>query len=190
VNLTQRNQWITWAIVGAAPFAGALALRTMSGVGGPIAAVAAPGFTENDSAPVDPAEMSGAHTHAARTWAVRPTDGAAISQLAAENLNSWNTPLFVQPAPLVAQSPMEVPLERPIAHPVHSPSGPEALGDHFQVSSLMNTRTGPMAVIDRKLRRVGETLEGGVVVDSIDLDARAVVLRTPNGTYIERRTSR
>ena len=189
MNLSNRNQWAAWLIVAGTPFAGVIAVRALSGVGGP---QTAQGATDGEEEIVEDEGAIGdeAAVVAHRAWVVGPKDSVHLDGAVSEHLGSWNTPLF-QPtdeAPAFVDSEEDEESTRPAGAPA-TPSA-SRFDDLFRVTSLMATRDGAVAVIDRKLRRVGDGLDEGVTVESIDLAARVVTLRSPDGGTFERRPNR
>ena len=186
MNIPSRTHWALWLIIAAAPLAGVLALRSLAGVGGPSNAL---GATQAASASAPAAQPSGTEqdTAAARLWVVPSTDVARLDSLSAEHMSAWTAPLFPveeRPTPTIVKAPR---ITTPSAPVTRSAS---RFDDQFRVTSLMTTRDGPVAVIDRKLRREGDDLVDGVSVESIDPAGRVVVLRTADGVTFERRPSR
>jgi hypothetical protein len=166
---------------------GVIGVRMLSGVGGPQAAHAA---TDTEAEFSDEA-VDEATTDAAsidRAWVVAARESTTLGTAAAEHLRAWNSPLF--PVVEGTQGPTEA--EETSGAPMMAPTPPSAAGfaDMFRVTSLMTTRDGPVAVIDRKLRRLGDDLGEGVTVDAIDLARRVVTLRAPDGAVFERRANR
>jgi len=84
------------------------------------------------------------------------------------------------PSPFKSES--EPPPETRVARPQRSgsqrPTEPEV---EFVLSSVMPSPTRPLAVINGKVRRIGDTVEPGWVLTMIDGDARRVILTHLSG---------
>lgn len=183
MNTRTTREWMFLVLAGVTPFVGVALVRHFTGAAGPASAHADTGVEFTDDAED---EQESLHI-LDRAVVVLPSEAAALSEIAAADLATWETPLFT---PVVADHP-----EAPTATPTPidpTPVAPSAsaFADRFRLSSLMAARGGAVAVIDRKLRRVGEDLGSGVVLHSIDLENRVVYLRAPDGALLERRPSR
>ena len=183
MNTRTTREWMLLLLAGATPFVGVAMVRHITGAAGPASAHAA---TEVDAFDDDQDEQESLHI-VDRAVVVPPSEATRLFSVAASDIASWATPLFT---PVATEHP-EAPSPTP-APTTTTPVAPsfDAYADRFRLSSLMATRSGAVAVIDRKLRRVGEDIGSGVVIHSIDLENRIVHLRAPDGALLDRRPSR
>jgi hypothetical protein len=188
MNTPFRRDAILTAIAFATPMLAVAGARHLGWPAQPASAEAAPMTDEADAAED--------HFHQMiippRTAIAPVTEAGALLDKAAAQAAAWTAPIFPPPPALPAETaPQGEPSARPdtVATPTPTP-GAAAYAELYNVSSLMAARDGNIAVIDRKLRRVGDAVGPGVVVESIDLEARIVVLLTADGVAITRRTVR
>lgn len=183
MNTHPLRHWLRLGAIGITPFLGVAAVRHFTGVSGPAAAHAA---SDDDLFQDDTANPEALVEIIAR-------EAVVAANTLSQPDSPWTGPLFTPiaepesdpdtPAPVVAQ-----PAPAESRHP--SPVRPGQYADRFVLTSLMAGRDGAIAVIDRKLHRVGDTVSPGVFVESIDLESRVVMLRTSEGHQLERRPNR
>jgi hypothetical protein len=64
-----------------------------------------------------------------------------------------------------------------------NPAPSDSQAPTMELKGLMGGQT-PLAIIDRKMYRVGDTIENGWVLTKINADARTIVVRGPNGDEV------
>lgn len=175
-----RKDLVAAATAGLVPFLAVGFARHLAGASGPSEAHADTTMFAEEGESLDPQDHPDrAEIHARIAVVDGPSSPSAPAVTLTRDLFPPAPEAASEPAPIAVQS-AEAPRSR---------QTPE-YGGRYKVTSLMAARDGAVAVIDRKMRRVGEDVGDGVVVESIDLDARVVVLVTPDGTRLERRANR
>ena len=175
-----RKDLVAAATAGLVPFLAVGFARHLAGISGPAEANAETAMFAEEDEWIDPQEHPDrAEIHARVAVVDRPASPS-------DPVVTLTRDLF-PPAPETASDPAPSAVQGSGAP--RSRQASEYVGQ-YKVTSLMAARGGAVAVIDRKMRRVGEDAGSGVVVESIDLEARVVVLIAPDGTRLERRANR
>lgn len=175
-----RRDLVAAATAGLVPFLAVGFARHLAGISGPAEASAETAMLAEEDESIDPREHPDrAEIHARVAVVERPASPSDPAVPLTRDLFPPAAEAASEPAPVAVQGPDGL-----------RSGQTQEYGGQYKVTSLMAARGGAVAVVDRKMRRVGEDVGSGVVVESIDLEARVVVLVTPDGTRLERRAHR
>jgi hypothetical protein len=179
-----RQEAVVSALALLAPVLLVQGVRTIFGAGGPSVSAAAPAATDQSPEPLAPVVRLTPQQARALDWARQRAGQAPLV-----------SPLQrAQPAPVTTPEPDTARAPEPTDAPAPDFQGPQATLPEPQVpeqltrlrfTGFATLKSGPIAAINGRPHRVGDTVITGWTIEAIDTDKRVVTLRSADGLLVE-----
>lgn len=174
-----RQEAVVSALALLAPVILVQGVRTIFGAGGPAVSAAAPAPTDPNPAPAAPVVRLTPQQARALEWVQqRASQAPLVSPLH----RAQPEPVEPPPAPEVrVVEPAN--LDTPTASEP-TPQVPEQL-TRLRFTGFASLKSGPIAAINGRPHRVGDTVIAGWIIQAIDTDKRVITLLSADGLQVE-----